>query len=93
MSWVGDTIYIASVSGGVYLSVRVAYFQLFCTFSPGEAEEDTLIFLERPQKKNFTAWESHSYDSTPKFFGYQSRIQTGRVRQRNSRNPEQPFRI
>lgn len=25
MSWVGDTIYIASVSGGVYLSVRVAY--------------------------------------------------------------------
>ena len=66
MSWVGDTIYIAIVSGGIYLSVRVAYFQLFCTFSPGEAEKDTLNFLERSQKETFTVWESHSYDSTPK---------------------------
>jgi hypothetical protein len=93
MSWVGDTIYIAIVSGGVYLSVRVAYFQLSCTFSPGEAEEGTLTFLEKSQKETFTAWEGHSYHSTPKVFGYQSRIQTGRVRQRNSRNPEQPFRF
>jgi hypothetical protein len=55
---VGDSIFIGSVSGGVYLSVRVVYFGTAIEIYPEETKENTSNFLAEPLNESLQSGQT-----------------------------------